>query len=102
MYAALSANQQALVFKPAPHNHRKCIIATNIAETSITVPGVRYVIDSGRCKEKIYHAGDKGHAAVETLTVRGISKSSALQRAGRAGREVCSFNLVVLMLHAYL
>jgi Helicase conserved C-terminal domain len=46
------------VFSPAPRDTRKCILATNIAETSITIPGVKYVIDTGKCKEKRYLARD--------------------------------------------
>jgi ATP-dependent RNA helicase DHX33 len=52
LYASLPNGQQARVFLPTPPNSRKCILATNIAETSITIPGVRYVIDSGKQKEK--------------------------------------------------
>lgn len=59
------------------------MLATNIAETSITIPGVRYVIDSGLVKEKIFSP----LTSIETLQVLPISQSSSLQRAGRAGRE---------------
>ena len=55
MYANLPQNMQAQVFKPAPPGTRKCILATNIAETSITIPGVRYVIDSGKHNEKRHY-----------------------------------------------
>lgn len=60
MYAALPPGQQAAIFKPAPPGFRKCILATNIAETSITIPGIKYVIDTGKCKEKRYIARDTG------------------------------------------
>lgn len=60
MYAALPPGQQAAIFKPAPPGFRKCILATNIAETSITIPGIKYVIDTGKCKEKRYVARDTG------------------------------------------
>ena len=60
MYAALPANQQAAIFSPAPQGMRKCILATNIAETSITIPGIKYVIDTGKCKEKRYISRDTG------------------------------------------
>jgi HrpA-like RNA helicase len=60
MYAALPPAQQAKVFIPPPANTRKCILATNVAETSITIPGIKYVIDSGKCKEKRYLARHNG------------------------------------------
>lgn len=56
LYASLPYAQQTKVFLPTPPHSRKCILATNIAETSITIPGVRYVIDSGKQKEKRYLA----------------------------------------------
>ncbi|KZT64270.1 P-loop containing nucleoside triphosphate hydrolase protein [Daedalea quercina L-15889] len=86
MYAALPSSQQAKIFTPAPPGFRKCILATNIAETSITIPGIKYVIDTGKCKEKRYVARDSG-TGFDTLLTRDITKSSAMQRAGRAGRE---------------
>ncbi|EGN98102.1 hypothetical protein SERLA73DRAFT_138368, partial [Serpula lacrymans var. lacrymans S7.3] len=61
-------------------------MATNIAETSITIPGVRYVIDTGKCKEKRYLTRDTG-GGFDTLLTRDVTQSSAMQRAGRAGRE---------------
>ncbi|QRW03963.1 Helicase associated domain (HA2) [Ceratobasidium sp. AG-Ba] len=87
MYAALPTHQQNRIFQPPPKGERKVILSTNIAETSITIPGVRYVVDSGMCKEKGYQSRNAG-TGIETLTLRPISKSSAVQRAGRAGREV--------------
>jgi ATP-dependent RNA helicase DHX33 len=60
MFAAQEATQNRKVFVPAPPNTRKCILATNIAETSITIPGVKYVIDTGKSKEKRYLAKDAG------------------------------------------
>jgi ATP-dependent RNA helicase DHX33 len=60
MYAAQAPGANAKVFTPAPLGTRKCILATNIAETSITIPGVKYVIDTGKCKEKRYLAKDTG------------------------------------------
>ncbi|EMD39744.1 hypothetical protein CERSUDRAFT_150408 [Gelatoporia subvermispora B] len=86
MFAALPPSQQSKIFAPAPAGMRKCILATNIAETSITIPGIKYVIDTGKCKEKRYVARDSG-AGFDTLLTRDITKSSAMQRAGRAGRE---------------
>ncbi|KAL0069171.1 Salivary acidic proline-rich phosphoprotein 1/2 [Marasmius tenuissimus] len=86
MYASQAPGQNAKVFNATPPNTRKCILATNIAETSITIPGVKYVIDTGKCKEKRYLAKNTG-GGFDTLMTRDITKSSAMQRAGRAGRE---------------
>ncbi|KAF9262966.1 P-loop containing nucleoside triphosphate hydrolase protein [Marasmius fiardii PR-910] len=86
MYAAQTPGQNAKAFNPTPPNTRKCILATNIAETSITLPGVKYVIDTGKCKEKRYLAKNTG-GGFDILMTRDISQSSAMQRAGRAGRE---------------
>jgi ATP-dependent RNA helicase DHX33 len=57
MFASQANNQNLEVFKPSPSNTRKCILATNIAETSITIPGIKYVIDTGKHKEKRYVTG---------------------------------------------
>ncbi|CAK5269876.1 unnamed protein product [Mycena citricolor] len=86
MFAALQQTQMQRIFTPTPRKVRKCILATNIAETSITIPGVRYVIDTGKSKEKRYLAGSNG-GGFDTLLTRDITKSNAMQRAGRAGRE---------------
>ncbi|WFD25992.1 RNA helicase [Malassezia nana] len=83
LYAALGPSASAAVFALTPRHTRKVVLATNIAETSITIPGVRYVIDSGLVKEKVF--SPQSH--VETLQVLPVSQSSSLQRAGRAGRE---------------
>ncbi|CRK43459.1 hypothetical protein BN1723_019192, partial [Verticillium longisporum] len=69
-------------FKPGGRPGRKCIIATNIAETSLTIDGIVYVVDPGFSKQKIYNP----RIRVESLLVSPISKASAQQRAGRAGR----------------
>ncbi|KAF5344922.1 hypothetical protein D9758_011584 [Tetrapyrgos nigripes] len=90
MYASQAPGHNAKVFNPTPQNTRKCILATNIAETSITIPGVKYVIDTGKCKEKRYLARNTG-GGFDTLMTRDITKSSAMQRAGRAGREGAGF-----------
>lgn len=100
LYAALGSKAVAQVFKPTPPNTRKIVVATNIAETSVTIPGVRFVVDCGLAKEKMHisHSdvagppttvqfGGSSKVGIETLTTRPISKSAAAQRAGRAGRE---------------
>ncbi|KAI9316800.1 P-loop containing nucleoside triphosphate hydrolase protein [Dichotomocladium elegans] len=83
LFAALPPSQQQKVFDPAPPNTRKVILATNIAETSITIPGIKYVIDCGLAKMR----GFNPKIGVESLLLHPISKSSAWQRTGRAGRE---------------
>ena len=82
LYSQLPTKEQLRVFQPPPPNTRLIILATNVAETSITIPGVRYVIDCGRSKEKTY---DKS-TGVQSYEVEWISKASAAQRTGRAGR----------------
>lgn len=83
IYASMPAAQQLRVFDPAPSGTRKVIIATNIAETSITVAGVRYVVDTGFVKARGYHAS----IGVDSLQVVPVSQAQARQRSGRAGRE---------------
>ncbi|CAI8614223.1 unnamed protein product [Vicia faba] len=83
IFAALPSEQQMRAFAPASSGFRKVILATNIAETSITIPGIKYVIDPGLVKARSYDPG-KG---MESLIVVPTSKSQALQRSGRAGRE---------------
>ncbi|KAK6458305.1 P-loop containing nucleoside triphosphate hydrolase protein [Scheffersomyces xylosifermentans] len=83
LYAALSPAQQSKIFEKLPNRRRKVILATNIAETSITVSGVKYVIDSGLRKVKVW----KHQLGLSTLLTTPISQASAKQRAGRAGRE---------------
>lgn len=83
LYAALSPAQQSKIFEPVSSRRRKVILATNIAETSITVSGVKYVVDSGLRKVKVW----KHQLGLSTLLTTPISQASAKQRAGRAGRE---------------
>ena len=83
LFAALPQSAQQQVFESPPPRTRKVIIATNIAETSVTVPGVRFVIDSGKCKKKHF----RSRLGLDSLLVKAISKSAANQRKGRAGRE---------------
>ena len=82
LYAGLSTEQQLYVFEPAPENTRKVIVATNIAEASVTIDGIVYVIDCGFVKLRAFNP----QTSIETLTATPISKASATQRAGRAGR----------------
>ncbi|KAK9369945.1 P-loop containing nucleoside triphosphate hydrolase protein [Lipomyces kononenkoae] len=83
LYAALPPQQQLKVFEKVPGNKRKIIIATNIAETSLTISGVRYVIDGGTQKVKVW----RHDLGLDSLLTMPISKSNAAQRMGRAGRE---------------
>lgn len=82
LYAGLSTDQQMYVFEQAPDNTRKVIFSTNIAEASVTIDGIIYVVDSGFVKERAYNP----LSGVETLTAVPVSKAAAAQRAGRAGR----------------
>lgn len=82
LYAGLSTEQQMYVFEPAAENTRKVICSTNIAEASVTVDGIVYIIDCGFVKLRAYNP----LTGIETLTAVPISKASATQRAGRAGR----------------
>ena len=80
LFARQTAQEQARVF--APHQGRRVVLATNVAETSLTVPGIRYVIDSGLARVKRYSHRNK----VEQLQVESIARAAANQRAGRCGR----------------
>ena len=82
LYSQLQTKDQLRVFEPPPPNSRMIVLATNVAETSLTIPGVRYVFDTGRAKERRYDR----LTGVQSFEVGWISKASASQRAGRAGR----------------
>ncbi|XP_049934854.1 pre-mRNA-splicing factor ATP-dependent RNA helicase DEAH1-like isoform X2 [Nymphaea colorata] len=82
IYANLPTDLQAKIFEPTPEGARKVVLATNIAETSLTIDGIKYVIDPGYCKLNSYNP----RTGVESLLVTPISRASALQRAGRSGR----------------
>ncbi|CAK7203719.1 DEAH-box ATP-dependent RNA helicase prp43 [Sporothrix eucalyptigena] len=89
LYGSLPPHQQQRIFEKAPAQFRKggrpgrkCIVSTNIAETSLTIDGIVYVVDPGFSKQKIYNP----RIRVESLLVTPISRASAKQRAGRAGR----------------
>ena len=80
LFARLSEAEQNRVFEP--HGNRRIVLATNVAETSLTVPGIRYVIDPGLARVKRYSYRNK----VEQLQIENISQAAANQRAGRCGR----------------
>ncbi|KAL8933557.1 MAG: hypothetical protein Q9216_006315, partial [Gyalolechia sp. 2 TL-2023] len=82
LYSQLQTKDQLKVFEPPPEGFRLIVLATNVAETSLTIPGIRYVFDCGRAKEKKYDQT----SSVQSFEVSWISKASASQRAGRAGR----------------
>ncbi|KAK9363888.1 P-loop containing nucleoside triphosphate hydrolase protein [Lipomyces starkeyi] len=82
LYSLLPTAQQLKIFEPPPDDARLCVIATNVAETSLTIPGIRYIVDCGRVKERHYDE----ETGVQRFDVSWISKASADQRAGRAGR----------------
>ncbi len=80
LYARLSVAEQNRIFQP--HGHQRIVLATNVAETSLTVPGIKYVIDSGIARISRYSVRSK----VQRLHIEPISQASARQRAGRCGR----------------
>lgn len=82
LYSLLPSHKQARVFEAPPEGTRLCVISTNVAETSLTIPGIKYVVDSGRQKTKFYDKVTGVNAFMVTFT----SKAAADQRAGRAGR----------------
>jgi ATP-dependent RNA helicase DHX8/PRP22 len=82
VYSSLPSEMQTRIFEPAAPGTRKCVIATNIAEASLTIDGVYYVVDPGFAKQKVYNA----RMGMDSLVVTPISQASAKQRAGRAGR----------------
>jgi len=82
LYAMMPAHEQRKIFLPPPPDSRLIVIATNVAETSITIPGIRYVVDCGRQKERVY----ENTSGISKFEVKWISKAAAEQRKGRAGR----------------
>ncbi|KAK2465187.1 hypothetical protein APHAL10511_002541 [Amanita phalloides] len=82
LYSILPSERQMRVFQTPPADCRLVVIATNVAETSLTIPGIRYVVDCGRAKERHYDVS----SGIQAFTVNWISKASAAQRTGRAGR----------------
>ncbi|RDD47573.1 putative ATP-dependent RNA helicase DHX33 [Trichoplax sp. H2] len=83
MFAGLPPRQQMKVFEPSPSNSRKVVLATNLAETSVTIKDIKIVIDTGMVKVRQYNS----RTGFDVLTVQPIAKDQALQRTGRAGRE---------------
>lgn len=82
VYSSLPSEMQTRIFEPAPPGTRKVVIATNIAEASLTIDGIYYVVDPGFAKQKVYNS----KIGMDSLVVSPISQASASQRAGRAGR----------------
>ncbi|KAI0778818.1 P-loop containing nucleoside triphosphate hydrolase protein [Trametes elegans] len=82
IYSALPSEVQSRVFEPTPPGARKVVVATNVAETSLTIPGIYYVIDPGFSKQNAYDP----RLGMDSLVVMPISQAQARQRAGRAGR----------------
>ena len=82
VYSALPSEMQSRIFDPAPPGARKVILATNIAETSLTIDGIFYVVDPGFVKQNVYDA----QRGMDALVVVPISQAAANQRSGRAGR----------------
>lgn len=83
LFSALPNQEQMKIFDPLEKGTRKIILATNIAETSITINNIKYVVDSGYCKMRNYNP----KSGLDYLKITKISKNSSIQRAGRAGRE---------------
>ncbi|OAD46999.1 Putative ATP-dependent RNA helicase DHX33, partial [Eufriesea mexicana] len=83
LYSALPTHQQLEAFKPSAPGMRKLILSTNVAETSVTIGGIRHVIDTGVVKARTHHPT----TGLDVLRVEKVSKAQAWQRTGRAGRE---------------
>ncbi|CAE6373665.1 unnamed protein product [Rhizoctonia solani] len=82
LYSLLPSDKQMKVFEPPPEGARLVVVATNVAETSLTIPGIRYVVDTGRAKERRFDTT----SGLQSFDISWISKASAAQRSGRAGR----------------
>lgn len=82
IYSQMPADLQAKIFQPTPDGRRKVVVATNIAETSLTVDGILYVVDAGYSKLKVYNP----KVGMDALQITPISQANCGQRTGRAGR----------------
>ncbi|KAK0187982.1 P-loop containing nucleoside triphosphate hydrolase protein [Armillaria mellea] len=82
LYSLLASDKQMKVFEPPPPGTRLVVVSTNVAETSLTIPGIRYVVDCGRAKQRRYDVA----SGIQSFQVDWVSKASAAQRSGRAGR----------------
>ncbi|KAI9563591.1 hypothetical protein GHT06_011055 [Daphnia sinensis] len=87
LFANLPQNQQMEAFSSPPPNTRKVVLSTNIAETSVTIDGIRYVIDCGRVKARTHMPA----TGMDVLRIQKIAQAQAWQRAGRAGRQAAGF-----------
>ena len=85
LYALLPPQEQLRVFQRPPEGERLIVVATNVAETSLTIPNIRYVVDSGREKARHYEglAGGMSDSSVSSFRIQWVSKAAAAQRAGR-------------------
>ncbi|CAG8634454.1 15263_t:CDS:10, partial [Dentiscutata heterogama] len=97
IYSQLPADLQAKIFEKAPDNARKVIVATNIAETSLTVDGIMYVVDTGFNKLKVFNP----KIGMDSLQITPISQANANQRSGRAGRTGAGTCYRLYTEHAY-
>lgn len=82
VYSALPSEMQTMIFEPPPPGCRKCIVATNIAEASLTIDGIFFVVDPGMSKVKMYNS----KTGMDSLLITPVSQANARQRSGRAGR----------------
>merc|ERR1719228_2382382 len=82
IYSQLPSDLQAKIFQKAPDGLRKCVVATNIAETSLTLDGIMYVVDCGYCKMKVFNP----RIGMDALQIFPVSQANSNQRSGRAGR----------------
>jgi len=98
MYSQLPSDLQEKIFHSAKRGQRKCVVSTNIAETSLTVDGIRYVIDAGFCKIKVFNP----RVGMDALRIVPVSHANANQRSGRAGRTAEGFCWRMFTEHQYV